>query len=131
VRFPVKLTAMTDENPPDAARVAAVFGLGRPTGPMTPVARGAMGMVWRLTTDSGAWAAKSLFDWARDDRIEIEAKVTAAAIAAGVQTPSLVCSVEGRFIERIAGGRWRVFSWMDLGPTPPPTSVRACSATAT
>jgi Ser/Thr protein kinase RdoA (MazF antagonist) len=100
------------------ARIADAFGLGRPVGPLTAVESGVMGMVWRLDTDQGAWAAKQMFDWARDDRLEIEARVTDAAVAARLQTPRIVRSQDGRIIVRVDEQRWRVFSWMDLAPPP-------------
>ena len=123
---------MTTDSPPDAAQVAAAFGLGRPTGPMTPVARGAMGMVWRLTTETGDWAAKALFDWAGNERVEIEARISAAAIAAGIRAPQVVRCAGGGAIEPIDGQRWRMFSWMELGPdVRPPLSQAHATALGT
>ena len=45
----------------DATEVAAAYGLGRPTGPMAPVARGELGRIWRLSTQHGDVAVKDLF----------------------------------------------------------------------
>jgi aminoglycoside phosphotransferase (APT) family kinase protein len=74
-----------------------------------------MGRVWRLSTDRGDFAAKQLFDWARGtERLDIEARVVEAAIAAGIVTPAPVRSVEGRLLETIGASRWRVFEWADL-----------------
>ncbi len=107
--------------------VAAAFGLGKPLAPMGFAARGAMGEVWKLTTERGQFAAKKLFAWARDDRFELEARVTEAAIAAGIETPAVVRAATGEVTHHIDGDRWRVFAWHDLGLAyaPPLDAVNA------
>ena len=119
---------MTEPGQDIEARLAAAFGLGAPMGPLAPVERGAMGMVWRLDTDRGAWAAKQLFAWARgEERLGIETRVTDAAVAAGVATPRIVRTGEGDVILRLGDDRWRAFSWMDLAPPSgrPPSTGQA------
>jgi len=107
---------MSELTPSSGARIAEAFDLGAPLGPLTAVERGAMGMVWRLDTDRGAWAIKQMFEWAREDRLDIETRVTDAAVAAGVLAPRIIRSREGGAVARLDGQRWRVFSWLALAP---------------
>jgi hypothetical protein len=46
-----------------AGQLAAAFGLGSVTGPLTAIERGWAGEVWALKTDRGHWAATQLFEW--------------------------------------------------------------------
>jgi Ser/Thr protein kinase RdoA (MazF antagonist) len=103
---------------PDAATLASRFGLGKPTGPMAPVARGAMGRVWSLRTDRGRWAVKALFDWADAAGAETDVALQEAAAAAGVALPRPVRSLAGAVVETVAGRRWRVHAWAELAPPP-------------
>jgi len=117
---------------PDAAELAARFGLGSASGPMIPIARGVMGRVWRLETDAGRWAVKALFDWASDAGAETDVALQQAAANAGVLLPPPVRSPAGRVVERIGERRWRVHQWMDLPPPPvvPVDGALAASAGA-
>lgn len=107
--------------------LTTAFALGRALGPMDFAARGAMGEVWRLRTVRGDFAVKKLFDWARDDRFELEVQVTERAIAAGIETPDVVRATTGDVAHSIDGARWRVFGWRDLGEAyaPPLDPARA------
>ncbi|HEY3799991.1 MAG TPA: phosphotransferase [Caulobacteraceae bacterium] len=119
---------MSELGPNMEGRIASAFDLGAPAGPLTPVERGAMGMVWRLDTERGAWAVKQLFEWARgEERLDLETRVTDAAVAAGVATPRIVRTPDGAVIATLDDQRWRVFSWMDLGP---PTRRPLCAEQA-
>jgi Ser/Thr protein kinase RdoA (MazF antagonist) len=106
--------------PPDAATLASRFGLGRPSGPTTPVARGVMGRVWSLETDRGRWAVKVLFDWADAAGAETDVALQEAASAAGVALPRPVRSPAGAIVETVGGRRWRAHAWVDLAPPPAP-----------
>jgi Ser/Thr protein kinase RdoA (MazF antagonist) len=101
------------------AEVAAKFGLGEVIGSPKPVARGAMGEVWRVETVDGRWALKALFDWAQIENVEVDLTLQEAAADAGVPLPRPVRSTAERAVEVIDGRRCRVFEWADLGPPPP------------
>jgi aminoglycoside phosphotransferase (APT) family kinase protein len=108
---------MSDAVPADW--LARTFGLGRPLAVSQKPARGTMGEVWRLETDAGAWAVKRQFPWARADRFEIEATAVDAAVAAGLSTARIVRAAGGAVEAVHDERRWRVFSWLDLGPPLP------------
>lgn len=99
----------------DAAELASRFGLGRAVKLSDrPVARGKQGMIWRLDTADGSWAVKVPFDCADQDDPEAAAAFQEAAYAAGVPTPRVQRSTEGRVFARIASQHVRVYEWVDL-----------------
>ena len=96
------------------------FRLGSGTGYLTPVARGAMGRIWRLSLPDRDYAVKELF-WAVDEAaVEREATFSAAAARAGVVSPANVRTDDGRYVCRLpaelGGAEVRVFSWVDGRP---------------
>ena len=79
-----------------AAMLADGFGLGSATG-ITPVARGAMGAVWRLTVDGPAsYAAKELF-WfdPGEQAVAAEVALVQRCRAAGVRSQRAVAAPSG------------------------------------
>ncbi len=111
------------------AAVAAAFDLGNPQGRLLAHERQWAGQAWVLTTDSGRWLARQLFDWFDESAVEAEVRLAEAAAAAGIRTPRPVRSPAGNVIERIDGARWRVFDFVAAGPEPsPPTDPRHAAA---
>jgi Ser/Thr protein kinase RdoA (MazF antagonist) len=99
----------------DAAEVARRFDLGRTVRLSDgPVARGKQGMVWRLDTADGSWAVKTRLSGPEADDVDAAAAFQEAAYAAGVPTPQVRRTTEGRLFAAIAGTPVRVFEWVDL-----------------
>lgn len=103
-----------------ATLLAERFGLPGPA-VLAPVARGAMGAVWRLQpADGPAYAAKELF-WfdPGDERVADELGFVEQCRQAGVRGPRAVAAPDGRYVVTGPGGSgwWRLFEWID-GTTP-------------
>jgi Phosphotransferase enzyme family len=90
------------------------FGLAGPA-ELAPVARGAMGAVWRLQPARGpAYAVKELF-WfdPGEDRVADELGFVDRCRAAGVPSPRAVATPDGRYVVTGAEGWWRLYEWVD------------------
>jgi Ser/Thr protein kinase RdoA (MazF antagonist) len=101
----------------DAAELARRFGLGRALRLSDePLARGKQGLVWRLDTVDGSWAVKVPLDTSDEDPVEPATSFQEAAYAAGVPTPQVRRTIEGRVFATVAGSQVRVYEWVDLMP---------------
>ena len=99
----------------DAADLARRFGLGRAVRLSDgPVARGKQGVVWRLETADGNWAVKVPFDRSSEDEVHLATVFQEAAYAAGVPTPQVQRTTEGRVFAVAEGRQVRVYEWVDL-----------------
>ena len=101
----------------DAQSVADAFGLGRPESLSEPVARGELGQVRRLVTDTGTWAIKeSLAAHAADELVTAEATGTfhLTCWRAGIPTPEPRRAVDGSLAVEVAGELLRAYGWVDL-----------------
>lgn len=104
--------------------VAARFALGDVVGEPTFVARGAMGLIWRVTTTSGEFAVKQLQEWAEVGDIPFDIELQCAAAQAGVPLPRPVLTPDGIAV----ADRVRVYEWVDLADAlavPVPSGVAA------
>jgi Ser/Thr protein kinase RdoA (MazF antagonist) len=81
-----------------------------------PVARGAVGRVWRLDAAPGTYAVKEFFWGADEDDARREAAFRDAAARAGVRSPVNVRTPAGRYLWKLPselGGRQvRLYSWV-------------------
>jgi Ser/Thr protein kinase RdoA (MazF antagonist) len=99
----------------DAADLARRFGLGRPARLSDgPVARGKQGLVWRLDTADGRWAVKVPFHRSNEDEVHVATAFQETAYAAGVPTPQVRRTIEGRVFATLDGRQVRVYEWVDL-----------------
>lgn len=104
----------------DAAEIADAFGLGRAVRLSGgPVPRGKQGEVWRLETSEGHWAVKVPFDVVTEAEVALATRLQETAYAAGVRTPQVRRTGQGRVFADVTGGRVRVYSWVDLRPPDP------------
>lgn len=104
---------------PPTSAVADAFALGRVTVPPVYVARGAMGEVWKLVTESGAWAIKVLFEWVDAPPRPGDVEVQLAALEVGLPLPRPVLTADDRAVVEVDGGRYRAYAWADLDPPIP------------
>ena len=101
----------------DAGELARRFGLGRAVKLSDgPVARGRQGLVWRLDTADGSWAVKVPLERSDEHEVGASTAFQEAAYAAGVPTPQVRRTAEGRVFATIAGRQVRVYEWVDLLP---------------
>jgi Ser/Thr protein kinase RdoA (MazF antagonist) len=104
----------------DVADLSRSFGLG---GGATlsdgPVARGKQGVVWRLETTDGRWAVKVPFRPSTEDDVRLATMFHEAAFAAGVPTPRVMRTTDGRVFATVGDTQVRVYEWVDLGGPDP------------
>lgn len=101
----------------DADRVARTFGLGGDARLSEgPVARGRQGAVWRLETESGRFAVKVPGANAAAADHALATAFHEAAHSAGVPTPRVHRTTDGRVWADVDGIRLRVDEWVDLRP---------------
>ncbi|MET8990758.1 aminoglycoside phosphotransferase family protein [Nonomuraea wenchangensis] len=91
--------------------VVAAYVLGEPVGAAVYAARGELGRIWRLDTRRGSWAVKELLVPVREEDVRADVAFQIAAAEAGVRLPRPVLTGGG---DVVAGGRWRVYEWVDL-----------------
>lgn len=108
-----------------ARQIAAGFGLGVPRS-LVPVAQGAMGRVWRLDTESGAFAVKESL-WPEDSetfnaQLEFSAHVVDQAHEAGLHVPMIRRSEDGSLLFAVYGSsggattQVRIATWIECTP---------------
>jgi len=113
----------------DAAAIAREFDLGAGARLSDgPVARGRMGLVWRLETADRRWAVKVPFGPATEADAHEAAVLQETAWAAGVPTPEVRRTTAGTVFGTVAGTRLRVYEWVDLLPPDPLADPAAVGA---
>ena len=70
--------------------------------------------MWRLDTADGRWAVKVTFDASGEDDVRSSTAFQEAAYVAGVPTPRVRRTVEGRVFATVDGRQVRVYEWVDL-----------------
>jgi Ser/Thr protein kinase RdoA (MazF antagonist) len=104
----------------DAADLARRFALGQAVRLSDgPVARGKQGLVWRLDTAEGSWAVKTPIHRSSEHEVRAATAFQEAAYAAGVPTPRVRRTTEGRVFADVEGGQVRVYQWVELLPPDP------------
>ncbi|MCF6473394.1 aminoglycoside phosphotransferase family protein [Nonomuraea sp. MG754425] len=115
------MTDLLEPKPELVEFLAAAFGLHPCSGgDIRPVARGAMGQIYRLTLGEGDYAVKHFY-WDMDENAaRNEGNFRDAAVAAGVRAPANFTTVDGRYLCRLPdslGGRMaRLYGWVDGDP---------------
>jgi Ser/Thr protein kinase RdoA (MazF antagonist) len=101
----------------DAVEIARRFSLGGAARLSEgPVARGRVGVVWRLDTRGGRWAVKVPFEPPDEAEVDAAAAFQEAAHAAGVPAPQVRRTTEGSVFATIGDNQVRVYEWVDLRP---------------
>jgi Ser/Thr protein kinase RdoA (MazF antagonist) len=114
------MTARFTPTTDTASYLSERFRLGFGEGRLHPVARGAMGRIWRLSLPGHDYAVKELF-WTSDEAaVTREAAFRDAAAAAGVASPLNLRTHDGRYIctlpPDLGGAAVRMFSWVEGSP---------------
>jgi len=102
------------------ATIARAYGLGSPAREMIMVARGEQGRIWRLDTDTGAFAIKELV--VRQMRADAVADVAyqEVVLATGrVRMPRPIRAADGQVLVHVAEHQVRAYEWVDVLSTDP------------
>jgi aminoglycoside phosphotransferase (APT) family kinase protein len=97
-----------------AQAVADRFGLGRGHRLTGPVALGRLGEIWRLDTDSGAYAVKQAREGFDVPAAERDATYQERVDAAGVPVPRVVRDTDGAVVAEVEGTPLRVYGWCEV-----------------
>ncbi|MFC8427687.1 phosphotransferase enzyme family protein [Streptomyces sp. NPDC057253] len=103
--------------------IADTYALGAGPWTMTPVARGALGQIWKLSGNGTAWAVKELLFDRDEPDAAAEAALRDAAEPLGVSAPRLMTDRTGAPVVRLPEGSWvKLYDWVDgseADPTDP------------
>ncbi|MFC9508288.1 phosphotransferase enzyme family protein [Streptomyces sp. NPDC057002] len=100
-----------------AGSIAELYSLG--TGPwtMTPVTRGALGQIWRLSGNGSSWAVKELLFGCDEAQVRREAALRDSAERLGIASPRLHADRHGAYVSRLdspGGASWvKLYDWVD------------------
>ncbi|WP_371664621.1 phosphotransferase enzyme family protein [Streptomyces sp. NBC_00280] len=89
------------------------------TGPwtLTPVTRGALGQIWKLSGNSSSWAIKELLFGCDEEQVRREAALRQAAENLRIASPRLVPNRHGAHVShlpRSSGGSYvKLYDWID------------------
>lgn len=99
------------------ARIADLYGLGEGPWTIRPVARGALGQIWKLSGRGSSWAVKEMLFGCDEGQVRTESELRAAAERLGVASPRLFSDRHGAFVSRLGPGpegSWvKVYDWID------------------
>ncbi|WNZ09416.1 phosphotransferase [Streptomyces sp. 11x1] len=100
-----------------AGFIADAYGLGGGAWEMAPVARGALGQIWRLSGGDGVWAVKELLFGCDEEQVAREAGLRNAAEGLGISAPRFLADRHGAYVSRLPesmGGAYvKVYGWVD------------------
>ncbi|MEU0386230.1 phosphotransferase enzyme family protein [Streptomyces chartreusis] len=101
-----------------AGSIAEIYTLG--TGPwtMTPVTRGALGQIWKLSGNGSSWAVKELLFGCDEAQVRREATLRDSAADLGIVSPRLHTDRHGAHVSRLdsSGGSYvKLYDWVDGG----------------
>ncbi|MFD5401434.1 phosphotransferase [Streptomyces griseorubiginosus] len=97
-----------------SAYIADTYALGAGPWTMTPVARGALGQIWKLSGNGTAWAVKELLFEEGEPDVRAEAALLGAAEPLGISAPRLMADRTGAHAVRLPEGSWvKLYDWVD------------------
>lgn len=115
---------------------ACGVGPGSPAWGMTPVARGALGQIWKLSSGNGfSWAVKELLFGCDEEQVEREAALRNAAEELGISAPRFLPDSTGAYVSRLPssmGGSYvKLYDWFDGAEADPadPENLAWCGRT--
>ncbi len=101
--------------------VAALYGLGEPSGPFRPAARGEQGLIWRLDTSAGSYAVKVLVMRRTEDEVarSVAFQERAASQAVSYDVAPTLRTVDGRVLSVVADRQIQVSGWLEMSAADP------------
>ncbi|MEV7737034.1 aminoglycoside phosphotransferase family protein [Streptomyces sp. NPDC088921] len=97
-----------------AELIADTYALGAGDWTMTPVARGALGQIWKLSGNGTAWAVKELLFETDEPDVGAESALRDAAETLGISAPRLMADRTGAHVVRLPEGSYvKLYDWVD------------------
>ncbi|MER6123589.1 phosphotransferase [Streptomyces sp. NPDC001795] len=97
--------------------MAETYALGAGPWTMTPVTRGALGQIWKLSGNGSSWAVKELLFGCDEEQVRREAALRHATENLGIASPRLVPNRHGAYVSQLAassGGSYvKLYDWID------------------
>ncbi|MFF3335309.1 phosphotransferase enzyme family protein [Streptomyces sp. NPDC002888] len=115
--------------------IAETYALG--TGPwtVTPVTRGALGQIWKLSGNGSSWAVKELLFGCDEEQVRREAALRNAAEELGISSPRLFPNREETHVSQLpdslGGSCVKLYDWVDGAAADPsdPEILNWCGRT--
>ncbi|MEU0072469.1 phosphotransferase [Streptomyces sp. NPDC006332] len=99
--------------------IADTYALGAGPWTVTPVARGALGQIWKLAGNGSSFAAKELLFGCDEGQVAREAALRDAAERMGISSPRLLPNRDGAHVSRLGpesgGSCVKLYDWVDGG----------------
>ncbi|MDN3027356.1 phosphotransferase [Streptomyces sp. S.PB5] len=111
--------------------IAETYALGDGPWKITPVTRGALGQIWKLSGPRTSWAVKELLFGCDEDQVQREAALRDASEKLGISAPRLMPDRDGAHVSRLAGSHVKLYDWVDGTQADPtdPELLRWCGRT--
>lgn len=97
--------------------IAETYALGAGPWTMTPVTRGALGQIWKLSGNGSSWAIKELLFGCDVEQVRREAALRHATEQLGIASPRLIPNRHGTHVSQLArssGGSYvKLYDWID------------------
>ncbi|MFG2377657.1 phosphotransferase [Streptomyces sp. NPDC048504] len=110
--------------------IAEAYALGAGPWTLTPVTRGALGQIWKLSGNGSSWAVKELLFGCDEDQVRREAALREASERLGIASPRLLPNREGAHVSHLdpgsesslastsssgssAGSHIKLYDWID------------------
>ncbi|MGW2635652.1 phosphotransferase [Streptomyces sp. NPDC001348] len=97
--------------------IAETYELGPGAWTMTPVARGALGQIWKLSGNGSSWAVKELLFGCDEEQVRREAAIRSAMEGLGIASPRLIPNRHGTHVSQLtasSGGPYvKLYDWVD------------------
>lgn len=97
--------------------VADAYALGAGPWTMTPITRGALGQIWKLTGNGSSWAVKELLFGCDKEQVSREAALRNAAEKLGIVSPRLIANRDEEHVSQLApssGGSYvKLYDWVN------------------
>ncbi|MFJ5302039.1 phosphotransferase enzyme family protein [Streptomyces sp. NPDC088350] len=97
--------------------IAETYALGAGPWTMTPVTRGALGQIWKLSGGGSSWAVKELLFGCDEEQIRREAALRLASERLGIASPRLMPNRRGAYVSHLPppseGSHVKLYDWID------------------
>ena len=80
------------------AFIAETYALGAGPWTMTPITRGALGQIWKLSGNGSSWAIKELLFGCDEEQVRREAALRHATEHLGIASPRLIPNRHGAHV---------------------------------
>ncbi|MFJ1967101.1 phosphotransferase enzyme family protein [Streptomyces sp. NPDC087903] len=97
--------------------IAETYALNAGPWTVTPVTRGALGQIWKLSGNGCSWAMKELLFGCDEEQVRREADLRQAAEDLGIASPRLIPNSQGAYVSHLPpslGGSYvKLYDWID------------------